>query len=67
MSRAANTYLVLMGNQPVASFTVKYEMENFLGSEICPDGNLRVYRVEDIGRRLWESPKITEITEDYYE
>ena len=67
MSRASNTYLVMDGSIPAASFTVKYEMENYLSSEICPLGKVTVYRIEDIGRRIWDKPKVTDITENYYE
>jgi hypothetical protein len=55
------------GSIPAASFTVKYEMENYLSSEICPLGKVTVYRIEDIGRRIWDKPKVTDITENYYE
>lgn len=65
MARASNIYLVMSDGIPVAGFTVKYEMENWIErSEWCPEGVL-IYRINDVGHRP-EKPKITEITNVYY-
>lgn len=66
MARASNTYSVISEGVPIAGFTVKHEMENWLDSEICPD-EVSVYRIQDVGRNCYDKPKVTDITGDYYE
>jgi hypothetical protein len=65
MSRASNTYVVISDGMPIAGFTVKYEMENWIESECCPE-IVSVYRIEDVGRYP-RPPKVTEITHNYYD
>lgn len=63
MARASNTYVVISDGLPIASFTVKYEMENWICEKDCPN-SWTIFRVKD-GCRWGESPDVTEITENY--
>lgn len=66
MARANKLYVVFINQRPVAGFTVKHEVEDYLGRKwpSCPT-NLRVTSIPD-GERNAKVGKVVDITAQFY-